>query len=91
MVVVGAHHRINGGVAHPASHIRNHPNYNSISLAFDISMVRVQSPFLLTDQVALIPLEREFISTFSNAQVSGWGQVNKLKEFLSHFKTIEKF
>jgi len=38
-IVVGAHHRINGGTTHAAERIVNHPNYSSITLANDISMV----------------------------------------------------
>jgi trypsin len=85
VVVVGAHHRITGGISHPASHISNHPQYNSGTLAFDISMVRVQSPIVFTASVGPIALEHDFISTFSQAQVSGWGQV---RIYALEFKTL---
>jgi secreted trypsin-like serine protease len=74
VIVVGAHHRINGGITHQAERIVNHPNYSSVTLANDVSLVRSTTDFIQTATVDFIPLESEFISSHFPAFTSGWGQ-----------------
>lgn len=71
VVVVGAHHRVTGGITHPASHIVNHPGFSQISLANDISVIRTQTPMVFTTSVQPIALEHDFVATHVGVQASG--------------------
>jgi hypothetical protein len=48
-------------------------------LAFDISLVRVQTPIVFTASVGPVALSHEFTVTHTGAQVSGWGQTWVIK------------
>ena len=71
IVVVGAHHRVTGGITHPASQIVNHPSFSPITLAHDISVIRTQTPMVFTTTVQPIALEHEFVATHVGVQASG--------------------
>lgn len=65
-----------GGERHPSSQIINHPQYSSLTLANDVSVVRVATPFVFTGTIGPVALEENFVNTASNAQASGWGQTS---------------
>jgi secreted trypsin-like serine protease len=72
--VVGAHNRVTGGITIPTEAIRNHPNYNSAVLTFDISIVHTTVPIVQSATVGFIPILSDFVATHQGATASGWGQ-----------------
>lgn len=76
IVVVGTLLLNAGGERHPSSQIINHPQYSSLTLANDVSVVRVATPFLFNGEVNAVALEQNFVDSASNAQASGWGQTS---------------
>lgn len=75
-VVVGTVLRSAGGILHTTDLIRNHPGYNSLTLANDISLVRTASPMVFNDNVKAIPLGRTNIGSGVTAVATGWGQTS---------------
>lgn len=75
-VVVGTVLRSAGGILHTTDLIRNHPSYNSLTLANDISLVRTASPMVFNDNVKAIPLGRTHIGSGVPAVATGWGQTS---------------
>lgn len=72
-VVVGTHLRLSGGITHTPSSIRNHPNYNSNTLANDISVVQTATTITFTTLVQPIALATTNTGGNVAAVVSGWG------------------
>lgn len=75
-VVVGTVLRSAGGILHTTDLIRNHPNYNILTLANDISLVRTAVPMDFNDNVKAIPLSRTNIGGEVTAVATGWGQTS---------------
>ncbi|XP_055598668.1 chymotrypsin-2-like [Uranotaenia lowii] len=73
-VVVGILGRFEG-TRLPISEIINHPEYGSISLDNDISLIRLAAPLTFGPNVAAVQLADQRI-TQGNAIVSGWGQTD---------------
>ncbi|XP_065084078.1 chymotrypsin-2-like [Ochlerotatus camptorhynchus] len=88
IVFVGALLLNAGGERHPSSQIINHPQYSGITLANDVSVVRVATPFLFNSNVAPIALEQNFVTTASNAQASGWGQTSNPGSLPVHMQWV---
>lgn len=72
-VVVGSHLISSGGIHHPSDLIVNHPEYTVTSRNNDISLVRVGTPFTLTDLVHPIGIKPAIIAEQIPATVSGFG------------------
>ncbi|XP_070502423.1 trypsin alpha-4-like [Chironomus tepperi] len=87
-VVVGAHHRVTGGTTHATERIVNHPNYSSITLANDVSLVRSATDFVESSTVRFIQLEPNFISTAFPATASGWGQTSNPGSAAEHLQYL---
>ncbi|XP_019548753.3 chymotrypsin-2-like [Aedes albopictus] len=77
-----------GGERHPSSQIINHPQYSSLTLANDVSVVRVATPFVFTGTIASVALEENFVNTASNAQASGWGQTSNPGSIPNHMQWV---
>ncbi|XP_055531462.1 chymotrypsin-2-like [Wyeomyia smithii] len=77
-----------GGTSHPSERIVNHPAYSSLSLANDISLVRVSSPFVFTATVGAVELESSFVETAASAQASGWGQTSHPGSIPNHLQWV---
>ena len=54
-----------------------HPGYNDFSFENDIAALRVDRPFELNENVAVIcPPEVNTMYTYREAIISGWGNIN---------------
>ncbi|XP_058463965.1 chymotrypsin-2-like [Malaya genurostris] len=77
-----------GGSTHASERIINHPQYSSLSLANDISLVRVATPFVFSSVIGAIELETSFVDTASSAQASGWGQTSHPGSIPNHLQWV---
>lgn len=76
IIVVGAISRTTGGTSHSITRIANHPNYNSNTLANDISLLQTVTAVATTANVAPAALGSAFTGGGVNAIASGWGQTS---------------
>lgn len=74
-VRVGTNNRTTGGQSLGTSAIRNHPSYNSNTLANDISTVQTSAAITFNNAVRAIPLASANHGAVG-ASVSGWGQTS---------------
>lgn len=72
-VVVGTHLRLSGGIMHTPSSIVNHPQYNSNTLANDISVVQTATTIAFTNLVQPIAIASSNTVGGVTGVVSGWG------------------
>ncbi|XP_053684103.1 chymotrypsin-2-like [Sabethes cyaneus] len=77
-----------GGTTHQAQTIVNHPAYSSLTLANDISLVRVATPFVFSPTVGSVELESNFIESATGAQASGWGQTTHPGSIPNHLQWV---
>ncbi|XP_058836021.1 chymotrypsin-2-like [Topomyia yanbarensis] len=88
IVVAGSLLLNSGGSSHPSQSIVNHPGYSSLTLANDISLVRVASPFVFSATIGAVALETDFINSASGAQASGWGQTTHPGSIPNHLQWV---
>lgn len=74
-VRVGTNSRTSGGVVHQVSAIRNHPSYNSFTMANDVATVQISGQFTFNNLVRVIALASVNHGVISS-QISGWGQTS---------------
>lgn len=72
-IVVGTTLLSSGGVRYQSNLIINHPEYNSLTLANDIAMVRAERPFVFNELVQPIGIGSAIISDNIPGSVFGWG------------------
>ncbi|KAL9702331.1 hypothetical protein quinque_005849 [Culex quinquefasciatus] len=87
-VVVGALLLNAGGQSHQSNLIVNHPGYSSLSLANDISVIRVATPFVFNANVAPVALASAFLESGAGAQASGWGQTSHPGSLPNHLQWV---
>jgi hypothetical protein len=88
-VLVGTNTLNSGGAIHRSELIRNHPNYNSNTLANDVSVVRVQVPFVWSDRVSTIPLSSATTGGNVLAVLTGWGALSEPGSSPNHLQWIQ--
>ncbi|XP_059622967.1 trypsin beta-like [Phlebotomus argentipes] len=71
--IVGTINRLQGTV-HPVSQIIDHEGYNANTLANDVSVLQVASPFVFNNIVSAIQVGSAHVGGGVTAFVSGWGQ-----------------
>lgn len=78
-----------GGTSHRGDLIRNHPSYNSNTLANDVSVLRVQTPFVWSARVSVIALSA--VTTGGNVQavLTGWGHTSEPGSSPNHLQWIQ--
>jgi len=65
-----------GGSVHQSNLVINHADYDSSSLANDISLVRTGTPFAFGDNVAIVPLDIAGTGAGVNIVLTGWGHTS---------------
>lgn len=75
-VVVGAHHRINGGTTHTVSRIVLHEGWNSGLRTNDIALLQLATPVVFSSTVQAIAVGTNHVGAGSRATASGWGQTS---------------
>lgn len=83
-VVVGAHHRVNGGVPHVVSRVVTHPKWTKAILYNDIALLKLATPILFTASVKAIAIGTEEVPGGVAARASGWGQTSVIILFEFH-------
>lgn len=73
-VVVGAISLSSGGLTYNTSKIINHPDYNSISISSDVSVIQTVEAMTFSSTVQSIRLASEFAEGGLASIASGWGQ-----------------
>ncbi len=58
------------------SQVIRHPNYNANTMANDVAVMRVSSPFTLNSNVAAATLPSASFNPASNLVVAGWGTLS---------------
>lgn len=89
-VVVNTIFLLTGGYSHIPSVIRNHPNFNAVTLANDISVIQTAGPMTFNANVKAIALASGAVGGGVDATVSGWGQLSEPGPFpntLQYFNT----
>lgn len=78
-----------GGSSHRGDLIRNHPSYSATTIANDVSVIRVQTPFVWSARVASIALSA--VTTGGNVQavLTGWGQMTEPGAMAQHLQWIQ--
>jgi len=76
-VLVGTNTLNSGGLTHRSDLIRNHPNYNGNTIANDVSVVRVATPFVGTARVQSIALATAAAGGNVLAVLTGWGTTSE--------------
>lgn len=76
IVVVGAHHRITGGVSMAVARVVNHPEYHAPTTTQDVSVVQTVNPIIFGVLVAAIPLGANVNLANVPSTGSGWGQTS---------------
>lgn len=75
--VLGAHHRQTGGTPYAIERIVNHPNWNSLLLTNDISVLRTTAPIVWTARIRPIGIGTSArVGGGVPARASGWGQTS---------------
>ncbi|GAB0096390.1 hypothetical protein DMENIID0001_118960 [Sergentomyia squamirostris] len=72
-VILGAHSRTTGGTNFASSSIRNHPSYNSNTLANDVSVVQTSANIAQSNTIRPIALGSATVGGGVTAVLSGWG------------------
>lgn len=74
-VRVGSSQRDSGGTVHSVIRIKQHPQFNSYTRDYDISLLQLQKELKFSAQVYPInlPNENEVIDPGTEAVVTGWG------------------
>ncbi|XP_068083831.1 trypsin-3 [Anabrus simplex] len=75
----GSSYRERGGSVHETEEIFVHPLYNSTTVDYDIALIKVASPFLLSNDIQVIPLpsQNDDVSEGATAVVTGWGHTSE--------------
>lgn len=78
-----------GGSSHRGDLVRNHPSYNANTLANDVAVIRVQTPFVWSARIASVVLSA--VTTGGNVQatLTGWGQTTEPGSFPNHLQIIQ--
>lgn len=74
-----------GGTHYETEKFIIHENYNNPQHAYDIGLIRVQTPIKFSEKVQPIKLSEKVVGADENLQVTGWGkpQVSILASFRS--------
>lgn len=80
---VGTNSRTSGGQQHNVAAIRNHPMYNSYTMANDVATVQITGQFTFNNLVRVIPLASVNHGVVSS-QISGWGQTS-VSTYINYF------
>jgi len=78
--LVGGEHNLNSNEgteqSRSVSQIIRHPNYNANTMANDIALMRVSSPFTLNSNVAAATIAGSSFNPASQLTVAGWGTLS---------------
>lgn len=77
-LVVGTVLLNSGGASHVSSRIINHPDYNSQTIANDVSVVQSATTIVFNTNVQAIALGSAFIGGGINAMLTGWGSTSTI-------------
>ncbi|XP_055707214.1 chymotrypsin-1-like [Phlebotomus papatasi] len=72
-VVLGAHSRLYGGVNYQLEQIINHQQYDTVTIANDVSVVKTTEAIVFNNLIQPIALGSSFIDGGVSAVLSGWG------------------
>ncbi|XP_063221882.1 trypsin alpha-3-like [Bacillus rossius redtenbacheri] len=87
---VGTDQRASGGSVHKASQIINHEKYSTFpSPRFDISLIKVATPFVLSASVKAIPLATVLPAAGSAVATSGWGATSEGGSASAHLLQVQ--
>ncbi|XP_062559146.1 chymotrypsin-2-like [Armigeres subalbatus] len=75
-VVAGTNSLSRGGSLHQVDRIVVHTNFNVQTLVNDVAVMRVRTPFILSQSIVAVQMASEYVSLAYGALVSGWGRVS---------------
>lgn len=70
------------GVHYKSKEFIIHESYNKPAYAYDIALVRVQTPIEFSEKVQPIKLSSKVVGAGSNLLVTGWGRLGVNIQFL---------
>ncbi|XP_055705095.1 trypsin alpha-3-like [Phlebotomus papatasi] len=90
IVVLGAHSRTTGGTRFNSNRIVNHPNYNSNTIANDVSVVMTTATIGQTNTIRPIALGSTHVGGGVTAVLSGWGLTSSPGSLAANLQFLSK-